>query len=160
MRSFKREESLFSIVNDILASVNSRHIQVHVLVIGDKETDNDKTKGHKLFMKAVSELSEEYAALEHHLIVCNLIPNPKEYNSHYYQELLSEVTIGLQVILSVEIFAKNLHFVNFQKWLLNEKRELLEDEFYCKNSFALNKKGIQKIINELLEKLVTISQLR
>ena len=159
VRAFQRKDPLSEIVNDIFAAVNSRHRQVHVLVIGDKEIDCDKTMGHKLFMRAIREISEEFAALEHHLIVCNVTPNFKEFHTLFYKSVLSEVMIGLQVILSVEMFATNLHFVDFQKWLLDQKREMIKEEFYDKNTLSLNKKGIQKAINELLEICVEIAKM-
>ena len=159
VRAFQEKEPLSKVVNDVFAAINSRHRQVHVLLIGDKETDSDKTMGHKIFMRAVTEISEEFAALEHHLIVCNVTPNLKDFHTVFHKSVLSEVTIGLQVILSVEMFATNLHFVDFQEWLLDQKREMIEEEFYDKNSSALNKKGIQKAINELLEICVKIAKM-
>ena len=151
VKTFSCENTLSEICEEVITSINNRYTQIHVLFIGDNEVEKDLLHGHISFMQAISEFADEFVASKHHLLVCNLLPDISDFQLSHYRELLEKVTVGLKVILSVHIFAVNLHFISFQEWLINDEGCINKEQYYDRNEKTLNRKAIYCIIQELLK---------
>ena len=152
VKSFPNESSTNDISEEIIQSLDYRkQRQIHIVMIGDNLVESNCSEGHRNFMRVVKELASDFAFLGHHLVICNLSPSVKHYSLEKYREILFEVSIGLNVILSTEIFATNLHLFNFECWLTDDDGEILTQKYYDQKQVAFSEKGHRKFICKILD---------
>ena len=152
IKSFSNGINPNEIHEEIITSLDyNRQRQIHVVMIGDNQVESNCNEGHRNFMRVVKELASDFAFMGHHLIICNLSPSVRHYSLEKYRDILFEVTVGLNVILSTEIFATNLHLFNFERWLTNDDGEILSKQYYDPEMTAFNRVGHKKFINEIFD---------